>query len=89
MADRFVLTLVNNRMVKPEDFQQEDSGAVLLTDSGRKMFLKAWQERKRDTLTHPYLGEKIQWGMVPYMQALLLARYLRGDTDAYPPFVWK
>lgn len=89
MADRFVLTLVNNRMVKPEDFQREDSGAVLLTDSGRKMFLKAWQERKRDTLTHPYLGEKIQWGMVPYMQALLLARYLRGDTDAYPPFVWK
>ena len=63
--------------------------AVLLTDDGRKKFLKAWQERKRDTLTHPYLNEKMSWGLVPYVQALLLARYLRGDLDAYPPFLWK
>lgn len=89
MADRFVLTLVNNRMVRPEDFQSQDSGAVLLTDEGRKKFLKAWQERKRDTLTHPYLNEKMSWGMIPYVQALLLARYIRGDLDAYPPFLWK
>ena len=89
MADRFVLTLVNNRMVRPEDFQVQDSGAVLLTEDGRKKFLKAWQERKRDTLTHPYLNEKMSWGMIPYLQALLLARYLRGDLDAYPPFLWK
>lgn len=89
MADRFVLTLVNNRMVKPEDFQTQDSGAVLLTDEGRKKFLKAWQERKRDMLTHPFLSEKMNWGMIPYIQALLLARYLRGDLDAYPPFLWK
>lgn len=89
MADRFVLTLVNNRMVRPEDFQAQDSGAVLLTDEGRKKFLKAWQERKRDTLTHPYLNEKMSWGLIPYVQALLLARYLRGDLDAYPPFLWK
>lgn len=89
MADRFVLTLVNNRMVRPEDFQVQDSGAVLLTDEGRKKFLKAWQERKRDSLTHPYLGEKMSWGMVPYVQSLLLARYIRGDLDAYPPFLWK
>ena len=89
MADRFVLTLVNNRMVRPEDFQLQDSGAVLLTEDGRRKFLKAWQERKRDTLTHPYLGEKLSWGMVPYVQALLLARYIRGDLDAYPPFLWK
>lgn len=89
MADRFVLTLVNNRMVKPEDFQVQDSGAVLLTDEGRKKFLKVWQERKREELTHPYLGEKMSWGMIPYIQALLLARYLRGDLDAYPPFLWK
>lgn len=89
MADRFVLTLVNNRMIRPEDFQMQDSGAVLLTDDGRKKFLKAWQERKRDTLTHPYLNEKMSWGMIPYVQALLLARYLRGDLDAYPPFLWK
>ena len=89
MADRFVLTLVNNRILRPEDFQVQDSGAVLLTDEGRKKFLKTWQERKRDTLTHPYLGEKMSWGMIPYVQALLLARYLRGDLDAYPPFLWK
>lgn len=89
MADRFVLTLVNNRMVKPEDFQIQDSGAVLLTDDGRRKFLKTWQERKRDTLTHPYLNEKLSWGMIPYVQALLLARFIRGDLDAYPPFLWK
>lgn len=89
MADRFVLTLVNNRMIRPEDFQAQDSGAVLLTEDGRKKFLKAWQERKRDTMTHPYLDEKMSWGMVPYVQALLLARFIRGDLEAYPPFLWK
>ena len=89
MADRFVLTLMNNRKIKPEDFQVQDSGAVLLTDDGRRTFLKAWQEKKRETLTHPFLGEKLAWGMIPYIQALLLARYLRGDLDAYPPFLWK
>ncbi len=89
MADRFVLTMINNRMIKPTDFQTQDSGAVLLTDDGRRVFLKAWQEKKREILTHPYLGEKLTWGMVPYIQALLLARYLRGDLDAYPPFLWK
>lgn len=89
MADRFVLTLVNNRMIRPEDFQVQDSHAVLLTEDGRKKFLKAWQERKRDTLTHPYLEEKMSWGMIPYVQALLLARFIRGDLDAYPPFLWK
>ena len=89
MADRFVLTLVNNRAIKPEDFQTQDSGAVLLTEDGRRKFLKAWQERKRDALTHPYLSEKMSWGMIPYVQALLLARHLRGDLDDYPPFLWK
>ena len=89
MADRFVLTLVNNRVIKAEDFQVQDSGAVLLTEEGRKKFLKAWQERKRDALTHPYLSEKMSWGMIPYVHALLLARHLRGDLDAYPPFLWK
>lgn len=89
MADRFVLTLVNNRMIKPDDFQMEDSGAVLLVDDGRRKFLKAWQERKQDAITHPFLNEKISWGMIPYVQALLLARFLRGDLDAYPPFLWK
>ena len=89
MADRFVLTLINNRMIKADDFQTQDSGAVLLTDNGRKSFLKAWQEKKRETLTHPFLGEKLAWGMIPYVQALLLARHLRSDLEDYPPFLWK
>ena len=62
---------------------------MLLADGGRKTFLKLWQEKKKETLTHPYLEEKLPWGMIPYTQALLLARYLRGDLDAYPPFLWK
>ena len=62
---------------------------MLLTDAGRKKFLQAWQERKRETITHPYLKEKLAWGFVPYVQALLLARYLRGDLEEYPPFLWK
>lgn len=88
-ADRFVLSLINNRVVRDDDFEHTDSGAVLLTGDGRKKFLQAWQERKRETITHPYLKEKIAWGLVPYVQALLLARYLRDDLDAYPPFLWK
>lgn len=89
MADRFVLTLINNRIVHSSDFQYAPSGAVLLGDQGRKTFLKHWQEKKKEVLTHPYLNEKLPWGMVSYVQALLLARYLRGDLDEYPPFLWK
>lgn len=88
-ADRFVLTMVNNRIIKPEDFDFRESGAVFLTDAGRKSFLQKWQERKRETITHPFLEEKLPWGLVPYVQSLLLARYLRGDLDDYPPFLWK
>ncbi|MGN1120929.1 MAG: type I-C CRISPR-associated endonuclease Cas1c [Eubacteriales bacterium] len=88
-ADRFVVTLINNRRIKETDFTRQDSGAVLLNDEGRKTFLSAWQEKKKESITHPYLNEKLPWGMVPYVQALLLARYIRGDTDAYPPFLWK
>lgn len=88
-ADRFVLTMINNRMVKAAHFETRESGAVFLTDEGRRLFLRNWQEKKRDLLTHPYLGEKIPWGLVPYIQALLLVRYLRGDLDGYPPFLWK
>lgn len=89
MADRFVLTLINTRVIKPEDFSRQESGAVLLNDKGRKAVLAAWQSRKREELTHPYLKEKMYWGLVPYVQALLLSRALRGDLDAYPPFLWK
>ena len=88
-ADRFVLTLINNRVMKSSDFEFPESGAVLLTDTGRRTFLQKWQERKKESITHPFLEEKVPWGLVPYMQSLLLARYLRGDLDAYPPFLWK
>ena len=89
MADRFVLTLINNRMISKQDFEFRENGAVFLNDAGRRTFLKHWQERKREQLTHPYLQEKLPWGLIPYIQALLLARCLRGDLDAYPPFLWK
>lgn len=88
-ADRFVLTLVNNRVLNRSDFSAQESGAVLLTDAGRKKFLQKWQERKKETITHPFLEEKMPWGLVPYLQSLLLARHLRGDLDEYPPFLWK
>lgn len=88
-ADRFVLTLINNRVLKASDFEQQESGAVLLTDAARKTFLKKWQERKKETITHPFLEEKLPWGLVPYVQSLLLARCLRNDLEDYPPFLWK
>ncbi len=89
IADRFVLTLINNRQLHKKDFDFLDSGAVIMSDDARKTLLKAWQEHKREEITHPYLGEKIPWGLVPAVQAQLLSRYLRGDLDAYPPFLWK
>ena len=89
IADRFVLTLINNRIIKPEDFEIRESGAVYLKEDSRKSVLSHWQQRKQEQITHPYLDEKIPWGLVPYLQALLLARYLRGDLDDYPPFLWK
>mgnify|MGYP004526874927 CR=1 FL=1 len=89
IADRFVLTLINNKVMQADDFEVTEGGAVTMTDAGRRKFLKNWQERKQDVITHPYLGEKMPWGLVPYIQALLLSRYLRNDLDAYPPFLWK
>ena len=89
LADRLALTLVNNRVVQPGHFQTRENGAVLLDEAGRKAVLGAWQERKREVITHPFLEEKLPWGLVPYVQALLLARWLREDLDSYPPFLWK
>ncbi|HWR24065.1 MAG TPA: type I-C CRISPR-associated endonuclease Cas1c [Feifaniaceae bacterium] len=88
-ADRFVLYLINNRMLTKKDFVQKENGAVLLTDDARKAMLAAYQERKQELITHPFLEEKLPWGLVPHTQALLLARFLRGDLDTYPPFLWK
>ena len=89
LADRFVLTLINRRIVAKKDFIVKENGAVLLNDSARKRLLEEWQGKKREVITHPFLEEKVEWGMVPFAQAMLLARYLRGDLDEYPPFLWK
>ena len=89
MADRFVLTLINKRQIKPEGFTNKENGAVIMDDDIRKQFLTMWQAKKQEVITHPFLKEKVEWGMVPYVQALLLARFIRGDLDAYPPFFWK
>jgi len=89
MADRFVLTLINKKMVTGKDFTKKEDGAVILSDKARKMLLTEWQNRKKEEIKHPYLDEKVEWGMIPFVQAMLLARYLRGDIDEYPPFFWK
>lgn len=86
LADRFVLTLINRGQIKPTDFVTEASGAVRLKDDARKSLLTAYQERKKETLRHPYLEESIELGLLPHAQALLLARHLRGDMANYPPF---
>lgn len=88
-ADRFVLTLINNRIITAKDFKQMENGAVWLNEEGRRTLLSRWQERKREIITHPFLQEKIAWGLLPYVQSLLLSRYLRNDLDSYPPFLWK
>lgn len=89
MADRFVLKMINKKIMQTSDFVQKENGAVLLTEDGRRKFIKSWQERKQESLTHPYLNEKINWGLVPHAQAMLLARHIRGDLEEYPPFLWK
>lgn len=88
-ADRFVISCVNSRSVQPKHFQKQENGAVYMTEEGRRAFLSAYQTRKKEQITHPFLNEKLPWGLVPYIQALLLARCLRGDLDGYPPFLWK
>lgn len=89
MADRFVLTMINKLVVTAADFIKKENGAVILTDAGRKSVINAWQNKKQEKIKHPFLGEKIEWGLIPYVQATLLARFLRGDMDMYPPFMWK
>lgn len=87
LVDRFVLTLLNNGQVSPEGFIVKESGAVIMDDDTRKIVVAEWQKRKQEEVTHPFLQEKTTVGLIPYIQALLLARYLRGDLDQYPPFL--
>ncbi|MEX1031615.1 MAG: type I-C CRISPR-associated endonuclease Cas1c [Paenibacillaceae bacterium] len=88
-ADRFVISLINKKIINHKGFFRKENGAVIMDEETRKKVLIEWQERKQDKIQHPYLNEKISWGLVPYAQALLLARYIRGDLDEYPPFLWK
>ena len=87
-ADRLALSLINRKQINAKGFTQKESGGVLMDDETRKKVISLWQERKKETIMHPYLKEKIDFGLIPYVQAMLLARYLRGDLDAYPPFFW-
>lgn len=89
LADRLALSLINRRQVSAGDFTQMDNGAISLKDDSRKVVLTAYQERKRDTLQHSFVDEKAEIGLFPFIQAQLMARHLRGDLDAYPPFLWK
>lgn len=88
-ADRFVISLINKKIINASGFIKKENGAVLMDDDTRKTILSKWQERKREELKHPFLKEKIEWGLVPYVQAMMLARCIRGDLEEYPPFFWK
>lgn len=89
LADRLALSLINRRQLQANDFETRDGGAVIMTDAARKVVLTAWQERKKEERIHAFLEEKAPLGLVPYLQAQMLARHLRGDLDAYPPWLWK
>lgn len=88
-ADRLAVTLVNRNQISASGFVIKENGAVVMDDKTRKEVLLAWQKRKQTEIIHPYLEEKIQLGLVPYIQAMLLARHIRGDLEDYPPFLWK
>ena len=88
LCDRFTLSLFNKRQLSQQDFETDEE-AVYLNDRGRRTVLTAWQRRKAEEVQHPFLNEKIQIGMIPFSQAMLFTRVLRGDLDCYPPFVWR
>jgi CRISPR-associated protein Cas1 len=89
IADRLGLSLVNRRQVRASGFRRTESGGVVMDDETRKEVLVAYQKRKQEEIQHPFLGEKVTFGLVPHLQATLLARFIRGDLDGYPSFLWK
>lgn len=89
MVDRLVITMINLKQISKKDFLQKEGGGVLMTDDGRKKILKAWQDRKKEVITHPFLKEKIEIGLIPYVQAQLLAKFLREELSEYQPFLIK
>lgn len=88
-VDRLAITIINRKEISDKGFIKKENGAVIMDDDTRKVILSQWQTKKKTIITHPFLQEKIEWGMLPHVQALLLARYIRGDIDSYPPFFWK
>lgn len=89
LADRLALSLINLKQVQEKGFKRLESGAVVMDDDTRKTLLVAYQERKREEITHPFLEEKVTVGLLMHMQAILMARHVRGDMDGYPPFIWR
>jgi CRISPR-associated protein Cas1 len=89
LVDRLGLSLVNNRQIDSKAFTIKESGGIIMNDELRKNIIAVWQKRKQEEVNHPFLGEKIAVGLIPFVQALLLARHLRGDLEAYPPFLMK
>ena len=89
LADRLALSLINRKQVKGSGFKTTESKAVTMDDQTRKEVLIAYQNRKKEEILHPYLGEKVPVGLLVHLQAQLFARHLRGDLDGYPPFLWK
>jgi len=89
IADRLVLSTINRKQVRGEGFRRTESGGVVMDDATRKEVLVAYQSRKQEEIQHPFLGEKVSFGLVPHVQAMLLARAIRGDLDGYPSFLWK
>jgi len=89
LADRLALALINRQQLSDKEFRVSESGGVYLNDDGRKLVLTAYQNRKQETLKHPFLGEETTYGLLMHVQALLFARFLRGDLEDYPPFFWK
>ena len=88
-ADRLAVTLINRNQIASSGFIVKENSAVVMDDNTRKDVLTAWQKRKQEEIVHPYLQEKVPLGLVPYVQAMLLARHMRGDLEDYPPFFWK
>lgn len=89
IIERLTLTMINLKILSKKDFETQESGAVYLTKDGKKKVLTAWQEKKRSTITHPYLNEKIELGLLPFVQSSLLAKYIRGDISEYPCYLMK
>lgn len=88
LCDRLVISMFNKDQFQAQDFTT-DFGAVYLSEKGRRKVIEQWRSRKRESIQHPFLKEKISIGMIPYAQSMLFARVLRGDLDRYPPFAWR